>query len=99
MFGSPELCLQSMFGGRVAGPLQIPTLNKQDHRGSPITQEHLMVRLGGRSHFLRFQRVTQIIQEIRCISSLKVPFARRRIEVIPKLTPRVVKKFERWTNL
>jgi hypothetical protein len=47
-----------------------------------------MVRLGGRSHLLRFQRVTWIIQGIRCISTSKVRFERKRIKIIiiPKLT-------------
>jgi hypothetical protein len=40
--------------------------------------------LGGRSHFLRFQRVTAILYSIRCISSPKVPLKRCRFEIMPK---------------
>jgi hypothetical protein len=42
--------------------------------------------LGGRTHLLRFQRVTAILYSIRCISNPKVPLKRCRFEIIPKAT-------------
>jgi hypothetical protein len=45
---------------------------------------YVLGALGGRSHFVRFQRVTKICQTIKCISNPIVSFKRCRYDVTHK---------------